>query len=189
MKTTVYFIRHAPSDTTQWHNQDRPLTATGFAGAQAVLETLKDVSFDRFISSSSPRAIDTIKPLADLRQKKVETYDELQELPLRGKEHHLEPHEVDREIKKVFESLDYKLPGGKSRREVENIGVRCFHELMKKYEGEVIGLGTHGIIMTLIFASMDSTFGFEFWNSTSKPDIYKVEIDDEKIVSFERITM
>ena len=187
MTTTIYFIRHAPSDTSKWHDQNRPLTSEGEKGAQAVLEAMQDIPIDYFFSSSSPRAIDTIKPLADSHGKQIDIFDELCELRLRGKDYHLEKSNLNAEIKNVFENSEYNLPGGESRLEVEARGLPCFRHIIKDHKGKTLALGTHGIIMTLIMASYDPTFGYDFWSTTTKPDIYRVEIEGDRFVAFERI--
>ncbi len=187
MQTTVYFVRHAPADFSLENYHERKLSEKGFESVIGVTNALKNITVDHFISSSSPRAIETIRPLAELNKKEIETFAELQELVLRGKEVVLQPDEIDIEIKKVLEIPNYKLPGGDSRKEIEERGVKKFEELLNRYEGKTIVLGTHGIIMTLILAVYDSNFGFDFWKKTSKPDIYQVIFENRKIISTTRI--
>lgn len=38
---------------------------------------------------------------------------------------------------------------------------------------------THGDIMTLMLNHFDSRYGFDFWEATSMPDIYKLEFDEK----------
>lgn len=187
MKTTLYFVRHAEANSGAWHDQNRTLTEAGAHGAQAVLDTLEEIEIDVFISSSSPRTIDTIKPLADAHQKPIEVFDELQELVLRGPEYHLDDADVATEVQKVFEIPDYKLPGGTSKKSFEETSVAFFRTLIRQYEGKTVVVGTHGIILTLILASYDSSYGYDFWHTTTKPDIYRVELDGEVMKSCQRI--
>lgn len=150
METIVYLVRHAQADFSLENYHGRHLSEKGRQDAKLVAEILKNFSIDYFISSSSPRAIETIQPLAEFFGKEIEQYDELRELLLRGKDVELEPDQVDSEIKKVFEMPDYKLKGGESRKEVEARGVVKFNEILEKNRGKTLVLGTHGIIMTLI---------------------------------------
>jgi 2,3-bisphosphoglycerate-dependent phosphoglycerate mutase len=189
MVTTVYFIRHAHAPFSLENYHQRNLSEQGQKDALLIAEKLKNVAIDFFVSSSSPRAIETLLPLAQLKNKPIEQFVELQELLLRGPTVHLEPHEIDVEIKKVFETPTYQLPGGESRKTVEERGVTKYRELIKKYEGYTIALGTHGIIMTLILGSFDPRFNFEFWKNTSKPDVYKATFLNNKLRSTERLIL
>jgi 2,3-bisphosphoglycerate-dependent phosphoglycerate mutase len=140
METIVYFIRHAHADFSLENYHGRALSEQGKLDAQLLTKYLKDIKIDYFVSSSSPRARETIEPLARHYQKSVETYDELQELLLRGAYVVLSPEQVDNEIKKVFEVPHYKLDGGESRIEVEDRGVKKFKELYK-ISGNHLGTG------------------------------------------------
>lgn len=187
MQTTVYFIRHAHAPFSLENYHQRNLSEKGTRDALAIAEKLKETTIDFFVSSSSPRAIETLKPLACLKNKEIECYDELEELLLRGANVELDPNTIEDEIKKVFEIPNYQLPGGESRRKVEERGVTKFKEILKKYSSKSITLGTHGIMMTLILASFDPRFNFDFWKKTSKPDIYRVIFLEEKIIQIDRL--
>lgn len=189
METIVYFVRHAPADFSLENYHNRKLSKKGQEGALSVMNALKDIDIDCFISSASPRAVGTIQPLADIKGKDIEIYDEFQELLLRGKDVYLEEEDVEKEIKKVFEIPGYKLSGGDSRKEVEERGLPKFRGILRQYEGKVIVLGIHGIMMTLTLASYNPQFDFEFWRGTSKPDIYKVVFKGELLVSCDRIQL
>jgi 2,3-bisphosphoglycerate-dependent phosphoglycerate mutase len=187
METTVYFIRHAHANFSLENYHQRSLSEIGSRSAVKVRDALQHLHFDYFVSSSSPRALETLKPLAEVCGKEIEGYDELQELLLRGADVALNDEQVDQEIKKVFEISNYKLPGGESRQEVERRGVSKFKELLETYKGSTFVVGTHGMIMTIILGYFDQTIGFKFWKATSKPDCYKVVFFEDKILSIKRI--
>ncbi|MBR5917461.1 MAG: histidine phosphatase family protein, partial [Lachnospiraceae bacterium] len=62
--TRIIFVRHAK---TQYGEDDRirPLTEDGLKSREVVVETLKDIKIDCFLSSPYKRSIDTIQTTAD----------------------------------------------------------------------------------------------------------------------------
>lgn len=60
-------------------------------------------------------------------------------------------------------------------------------EMLNNPDIKVVVVGTHGNILTTILNYFDSTVGFDFWKASSKPDIYKVEFENEHIQTINRI--
>lgn len=50
-----------------------------------------------------------------------------------------------------------------------------------------IVIGTHGLVMTLMMNYFDEQYDFEFLMNTSKPDIYKMEFNEEQLMNVERL--
>ena len=48
-------------------------------------------------------------------------------------------------------------------------------------------LGIHGSIMTIIMNYFDDTYSYDFWESTSKSDIYRLEFEGERLTTVERL--
>jgi 2,3-bisphosphoglycerate-dependent phosphoglycerate mutase len=80
--------------------------------------------------------------------------------------------EILQAIEKSFIDLDFALEGGESTRQAQNRAIPIIEKLLEEHRGKNIVIGTHGNIMTIIMNYCDKKYGFEFWNSTSKPDIY-----------------
>ncbi|WP_353958403.1 hypothetical protein [Bacillus sp. DX4.1] len=59
--------------------------------------------------------------------------------------------------------------------------------MLKDYEGKNIVIGTHGNIMTIIMNYFDDRYGYDFWKSTSKPDIYRLEFKNESLIKVKRL--
>lgn len=80
----MYFVRHAkaPFSLENYHN--RSLSPEGAAAAKNLVKLFDSVPVDVFVSSSSPRAIETIQPIAEGKNLSIATYDSLRELLLRG---------------------------------------------------------------------------------------------------------
>ena len=83
-ETTLYFVRHAESEANaagrfagQW---DSPLTERGRKQAEAVADFLKEVAFDRVVSSDLSRARDTAAAIARRHGLEVETLTDLREI-------------------------------------------------------------------------------------------------------------
>lgn len=187
MPTTIYFIRHAQSPFSLENYRKRPLSEKGKEDAERVATLLKDRQIDAAFSSSSLRAIQTIQPLVDAKGLSVEVFDELVELQLRGSEYDISKEQVQDCIREVFESFDVKFPGGQSAREVEETVLPVFHKIIAAHQNKTIVIGTHGIVMTLMLRSLDPQYGFDFWKRTSKPDVYRVVVEDGWITEFERV--
>ena len=62
--TKIIFVRHAQSLYGE-DDRIRPLTESGLKNREIVLETLKDIHIDAFLSSPYKRSIDTIRTAAD----------------------------------------------------------------------------------------------------------------------------
>ena len=58
--------------------------------------------------------------------------------------------------------------------------------LLKEYKGMSIVIGTSGKIMTALMNYYDRKYGYEFWASTSIPDIYKLIFSNEKFIEVKR---
>ena len=48
-------------------------------------------------------------------------------------------------------------------------------------------IGTHGAIMTLMMGYFDSTYDLIFLHSTSKPDIYSMEFNEQELLNVQRL--
>lgn len=184
--TTIYFVRHAHAPFSLTDFRTRSLSEKGMNDAQRVGEILREVSFDCAISSSSPRAVETIQPVVDHQGLPLSCHDELIELKLRGPEVELTLEGVHKEIGNVLANKTHKLSSGESRQEVEDRAIPVFRQLLAENQGKTVLFGTHGMIMTILLDVFGGVCGFEFWKQLTKPDIYKVEFDQDQIVHMER---
>jgi phosphohistidine phosphatase SixA len=82
MTTQLYLIRHAEAGhREQWGAPDelRPLTTPGRRQAEALVTLFADQPFSRLVSSPYVRCVQTLEPLAQSRDLRIETADELAE--------------------------------------------------------------------------------------------------------------
>ncbi|MNP25434.1 hypothetical protein D3C76_1182420 [compost metagenome] len=82
---------------------------------------------------------------------------------------------------------DFALEGGETTHRAQQRAIPIMESLLVEHRGKNIVIGTHGNIMTIIMNYYDDTFGFDFWNRTSKPDIYKMVFNGDQLEQVERI--
>lgn len=184
MKTYVYFIRHAESNFVFGKERERPITEKGIIDSKKLLEKLSNIKFDHVISSPYKRAIQTIEPLA--KNSEIELFEGLREKSLKG-EFKLDKSSIEYAIKKSFIDIDFKLEGGETTSDVQNRAIPIIERALDDKRIKNIAVGTHGNILTSILNYYNQSFGYDFWKSSSKPDIYKCEFHKKELVNIERI--
>ncbi len=187
MSTYIYFVRHAISPFSLDNERNRGLSEQGKRDAIRVAEILKSEGIDVVASSTFARAIDTVRPLADHRAQEIIQYEELVERPIASLKIEIGEDELLRAIERSFADIDFCLEEGETTRQAQERAVPRIKQLLADYEGKKIAIGTHGNIMTIILNYFDKSYGYEFWAQTSKPDIYKLEFDGERLVQVERL--
>lgn len=186
MVTTVYMIRHANSPFIFGEERTRELSLEGVMDSKKITDLMSKVEIDVIVSSSYTRAIQTIEGIANQKNIKIKVIEELRERQLKGA-YKLLDEEIQQAIKKSYEDYDYFLSGGESVREVQNRSIPVIKNLLNQYEGKTIIIGTHGNIMTIIMNYYNPKYGYDFWKSTTKPDIYKLIFSDAKLQNVQRV--
>ncbi len=179
-------IRHAESPFIHGEERTRKLSKDGELDAEKVAKLMLSEKIDVIVSSPFARSIQTIEPIATTRNLEIELYEELKERIIKGN-YKLPWEEVEPAIKKSFEDKDYCLPGGETTRQAQQRAVPIIKLLLKDFEGKSIVIGTHGNIMTAIMNYFNGNYGYDFWASTSKPDIYKLIFVDGVLTDVKRI--
>lgn len=82
-------------------------------------------------------------------------------------------------MQKVFSEPTFKYPGGESNSEVQERGASALREAVTKYKDQKIAIGIHGNIMTCTMQYFDQKYNYDFWKQTTKPDIYKLTINNQ----------
>jgi 2,3-bisphosphoglycerate-dependent phosphoglycerate mutase len=187
MKTTIYMVRHAESPFVFGQERSRGLSEEGLEDAKRVAELLDNVDIHFIASSAYARAIQTVRYLADRKNLHIIEYEELRERPIKGLDYKAPWEELLEAIRISFIDLDFALEGGESTRKAQNRAIPIIEKLLMEHHGKNIVIGTHGNIMTIIMNYYDKNYGFEFWNSTSKPDIYKMTFSDNRLERIDRV--
>jgi 2,3-bisphosphoglycerate-dependent phosphoglycerate mutase len=187
MKTFIYMVRHGESPKMEGNERTRGLTLKGESDAQIVARLLKDEDIDTFISSPYRRAILTIEGLAQSLGKEMMVIEELKEVVFIGDNKIMPDKEVYPLVKKMFSDPDFSLPGGESFTNCQNRVVTILKNIINEYKGQRVAIGTHGAVMTMMMGYFDPKFDLDFLLNTSKPDIYKMEIDEGILTKTERL--
>ncbi|NOU96612.1 histidine phosphatase family protein [Paenibacillus sp. LMG 31456] len=187
MKTFIYMVRHGESPKTDGNERTRGLTDKGRLDAHIITELLKDEGIDTFVSSPYERAILTIEELARSLGKEVLAFEDLREIVFLSDDKILSEQELYPSVKKMFSDPDFSLPGGESITICQNRSIATLKKILKKYKGQKVVIGTHGAVMTLMMGYFDSQYDLDFLLKTSKPDIYRMEFNEEVLVEAKRI--
>jgi 2,3-bisphosphoglycerate-dependent phosphoglycerate mutase len=186
MKTYVYFVRHAVSPFVYGNERARGLSEEGKQAALKVADRLVNEGINIIASSSYTRAIETVQPLADLLNMSIIEFEELRERPIKGLDYKLAEDELLAGIELSFQDIDYCLKGGETTREAQNRAIPVIEKLLNEYAGQKIAIGTHGNIMAIILKYYDNSYGYAFWQQATKPDIYKLTFEGQKLNKVER---
>ncbi|WFR61621.1 histidine phosphatase family protein [Paenibacillus amylolyticus] len=186
VSTFLYFVRHAESRYVAGQERVRGLTEQGHQDAGTVACLLQAEQIQLFYSSPYRRAVDTIQILADRSGRIVVTEEDLRERELSSSD---VKHENFREAKqRLYRDPTYAYPGGESGEQARSRAIAVIERILDKHSGHEVVIGTHGDVMTLILQHYDSSYGYEFWESTTMPDIYKLEFDGtHKLVQVTRL--
>ncbi|MDF2925237.1 MAG: hypothetical protein K0R57_4151 [Paenibacillaceae bacterium] len=187
MNTFIYMIRHGESPKTGEDERGRGLTEKGRADASTVTRLLKGEGIGHFFSSPYTRAILTIRELAEQAGQEIMVKEELRELVFSGEKRVLSDMEMYPSIKRMFSEPGFSLPGGETAAECQNRSVGVVKQILETYRGQRVAIGTHGMVMTLTMGYFDSRFGLEFLIGISRPDVYRLEFDGERLVEVRRL--
>jgi len=183
METIIYFVRHAESIYVEGEERTRGLSIQGTNDAETIKEILKSEEIDLFISSPYGRAIDTIRPTALLHQKDILIEEDLRERMIGD----FAPATFTEAKKRVYEECQFAFPNGESSILAQQRASNVIERIVDAHKGKKIVIGTHGDIMTLMLNNFDKRFGYNFWLSTSMPDIYKAGFKGSELIEVIRM--
>lgn len=172
--TTFYLVRHAHADWTP--DENRPLSAQGSRDAIRVGEILREYPVNIIYSSPATRARQTITPFAERIGLQIHIEPDLRERVL-GKEKF---DDFFGAVEVTWHDPTFAHPGGESSAEAQRRGLAVVKRLQAKGPNEAVLLSTHGNLMALILQGFDPTIDFAFWKSLTMPDVYMLEIGDNK---------
>ncbi|EPC8418414.1 MULTISPECIES: histidine phosphatase family protein [Bacillus cereus group] len=187
MNTYIYMVRHGESSKLEGSERTRGLTEKGSLDAHRVTDILKTEGIDTFISSPYKRAMLTIEKTANFYEKEILIYENLKECMFSSGDQVISDKEVYPLVKKMFSNPDCTLMEGESYKDCQRRVVKVLKEILMDFQGQKIVIGTHGLVMTLMMNYFDKQYGFEFLIHTSKPDIYKLEFNDEQLLNVKKL--
>lgn len=185
LETNIYFIRHARSPFIFAQERERPLSEEGIKSAKRLVASLKSLHFDAVLSSPYTRSLQTLEGLIE-QPSKIIIEENLRERTLKGN-YKLAENKIEQAMKESFENLDFRLEGGETIREAQYRSLPIIFKIIGNQEFTNVAIGTHGNIMTSIINYFDNSFGYDFWKSTEKPDVYKLAFNGYHLISVTKI--
>jgi 2,3-bisphosphoglycerate-dependent phosphoglycerate mutase len=177
--TLIYLVRHAHAVWSP--DEARPLSAAGAAAAVQVADRLANRRISGIYTSPARRAFDTVAPLAARFGVTAEVVADLRERELPPVIDDFEGH-----VRRTWTSPGIAVIGAESNLHAQARGVAAIERLVAQHAGEEIVVGTHGTLLTLILNAFDRSFGYEFWQRLSFPDVYRVSFTGGHFAAAER---
>jgi len=187
MQTFIYLVRHGDSPKKEENERTRGLTEKGKRDAKRITELLKEEEIEVFASSPYSRAILTIQELAKLSGKQVLPFEDLKERVFSGEDMRLSDEELFPLLERSFADPDYALPRGESNKDSQERAIRVLKDILTSCKGRKVAIGTHGAVMTLMMAYFDRRYNLDFLHKLSKPDVYRMTFEGEKLVDVIRL--
>ena len=174
--TKIIFVRHAKA---KYGDDDRirPLTEAGLKSREVVVETLKNIHIDRFLSSPYKRSIDTIQTAADYFGMKIETDERFRERKAGTWD--------DDWLAKRWADFSCAEEGGECLASVQARNIEALKEVLAKYAGETVVIGTHGTALSTILNYYDKSFGLsDFLRIVGwMPYVVELTFEGDKLVA------
>ena len=186
MSTIVYMVRHAESPK-EGNDRTRGLTVKGYLDTKRVTNILKDKEIDVVVSSPYIRSILTVEQLAEQIGEEVLVFEDLKERIFSSGNNRVSDKELVPLLERSFSDLNFSLEGGESNADCQKRAIKVIKEVLETFRDKKIVIGAHGAVMTLIMGYFDSTYDLEFLHSISKPDIYRMEFNEQELVNVQRL--
>ena len=183
--THIYFIRHAEPNYANHDDRSRELTQKGLRDREKVSEYLMARQIDAVLSSPYRRAYDTVKHFADAQSLPVEVVDAFRERRVDS----VWIEDFNAFARKQWADFGYRLSDGECLREVQERNISALFDVLRRYEGKSVAIGSHGTALGTIINYFDPTFGYESFRIIQPimPLIAHFTCDGEKIHSIEWI--
>lgn len=187
MKTIIYMVRHAESPYSKGSERTRGLTREGMLNANKVTKILMDEGIDMIISSPYARAVLTVEGLAKQLNLDIEIFEDLRERHFIGDDVIISDKQFMTAFIDKFDDHEFALPGGESNRDCQNRAVEVLKNIIEGNKGKKIVIGTHGNVMIMMINYFDSSYGYDFLDQTTKPDIYKMVFEGLELIEVSRL--
>ena len=175
MFTTVIFVRHAQANYGE-DDRIRPLTEDGLKSREVVVDTLKGYHIDAFLSSPFKRSMDTIQTAADYFGMPIETDERFRERQVGTWD--------DGWLERRWADFSCAEEGGESLASVQKRNIEALHDVLAKYAGNTVVIGTHGTALSTILNYYDNSFGLEDFLKIVgwRPYIVELTFDGDKLI-------
>ena len=178
--TDIIFVRHAQSVYGD-DDRNRPLTAEGLLDRQIVIHVLKNMKIDAFLCSPYKRSIDTIKPAADFYKMDIFTDERLRERKTGSFESGL--------LEKRWRDFSFAEEGRENLKSVQERNMDAFSEILGRYKGKTVVIGTHGTALSTILQHYNRNFCLnDFLRIVNwMPYIIEMKFDGEQLTEMREL--
>ncbi|MBQ4486655.1 MAG: histidine phosphatase family protein [Oscillospiraceae bacterium] len=153
--TRLFFVRHAEPDLSIHDDMLRGLSPKGTEDRKRVTDFLADKDISAVLSSPYKRAVDTVKHFADKYGYDITIINDFRERAV---------GEWIKDFadftKKQWDDFSYRLAGGECLKEVQDRNIRAVKQVIEKYHGQNITIGSHGTALSTIINYYDPSFGY-----------------------------
>jgi 2,3-bisphosphoglycerate-dependent phosphoglycerate mutase len=181
MRATLLLIRHCRSSGP---SPEATLTPDGATDAQELARRLDRLGVDAVVSSPFRRARDTVSPFARRKRLDIVLDERLAERRLAS----LDLPDWLEHIRRSFDDLDYRAPGGESLGEAQARGLAAIADIARRGHRRP-ALCTHGNLLAAILRSIDAGFAFDAWRALGNPDLFEIACDDGCPRSYRRLAL
>ncbi|MBT2668688.1 histidine phosphatase family protein [Bacillus sp. ISL-4] len=178
MQKKIYIVRHCEA---QGQPSESQLTEKGSKQAKYLVDFFSNVKIDRIISSPYLRAIQSVEPLSEKTNIKIEIDERLSERTLST----TDLPDWYEKLKATFNDMELKFEGGESSQEAKNRIVNVVEEVLKSGTENTV-IVSHGNIISLLLKNYNSDFDFECWKNLSNPDVFQINCINNEVI-LERI--
>lgn len=155
--TRVFFVRHAEPNYDNHDDMLRELSPKGMEDRKKVTHFLSDKNIDVVLSSPFKRAVDTVKDFADKNELNIELIDDFRERKVDS----VWIEDFSSFTRKQWSDFTYKLSDGECLKEVQDRNITALNDVLQRFLGKNIVIGSHGTALSTIVNHYDSSFGFE----------------------------
>ena len=186
--TTIYFIRHATPDRTVGEDATFPLSEKGLTDVPLVTAYLQDKAIDIVLSSPFKRSYDTVADFAETAGLTIEVIDDFRE---RAISHERWIDDFATFSKEQWADFSYKLPDGECLADVQARNIAVLKDVLVRYKGKNIAVGTHGTALSLIIHYYSPAYGFKDFKAMASlmPWAVKMTFDENACTAIEKIDL
>lgn len=154
--TGVFFVRHAEPNYDNHDDMLRELSPKGLADRSKVTDFLSSKDIDVVLSSPFKRAVDTVKDFADSKGLSIEIVDDFRERRVDS----VWIDDFSAFSRRQWDDFSYKLSDGECLKEVQERNISALNEVLSRYSGKNIVIGSHGTALSTVINYYDPSFGF-----------------------------
>jgi len=185
--TTVYFIRHAEPNYENHDDMSRELSAKGMEDRKLVTKFLADKNIDIVLSSPFKRAVDTVREFAECNGLDIGIINDFRERKVDS----VWIEDFTAFCKAQWTDFDYKLSNGECLEEVQERNIAALKDVLMKYKGKNIVVGSHGTALGTIMNYYDKSFGYSEFEKIKglMPWCVRFTFQDEACVGIQQFNL